>query len=68
MDRLDSIGLCVIKYSGSKDQKLYLRYTGYFQVRYAPKVSLSKIDRIVEGSELRFRCCAEANPPDVEYR
>lgn len=39
-----------------------------FQVRYAPKVSLSKIDRIVEGSELRFKCCAEANPPDVEYR
>lgn len=39
-----------------------------FQVRYAPKVSLSKIDRIVEGSELKFRCFAEANPPDVEYR
>ncbi|KAG5311134.1 KIRR1 protein, partial [Acromyrmex insinuator] len=38
------------------------------EVRYAPKVSLSKIDRIVEGSELRFKCCAEANPPDVEYR
>ncbi|XP_011693793.1 PREDICTED: irregular chiasm C-roughest protein-like [Wasmannia auropunctata] len=38
------------------------------EVRYAPKVSLSKIDRIVEGSELRFKCSAEANPPDVEYR
>ncbi|KAL0099133.1 hypothetical protein PUN28_020001, partial [Cardiocondyla obscurior] len=38
------------------------------EVRYAPKVSLSKIDHIVEGSELRFKCCAEANPPDVEYR
>ncbi|XP_019700021.2 irregular chiasm C-roughest protein isoform X3 [Harpegnathos saltator] len=37
------------------------------EVRYAPKVSLSKIDRIVEGSELRFRCCAEANPANVEY-
>lgn len=38
------------------------------QVRYAPKVSLSKIDRIVEGSELKFKCRAEANPPILEYR
>lgn len=45
-----------------------------FQVRYAPKVSLrirsglGKNGRIVEGSELRFKCRAEANPPNVEYR
>ncbi|XP_012232150.1 irregular chiasm C-roughest protein-like isoform X2 [Linepithema humile] len=38
------------------------------EVRYAPKVSLSKIDRIVEGSELRFKCNAEANPSNLEYR
>ncbi|KAF7996877.1 hypothetical protein HCN44_002523 [Aphidius gifuensis] len=44
------------------------------EVRYAPKVSLkirsglAKNSRIIEGSELRFRCRAEANPPDVEYR
>ncbi|XP_011300067.1 irregular chiasm C-roughest protein-like [Fopius arisanus] len=44
------------------------------EVRYAPKVSLkirsglSKNRRIVEGSELRFRCRAEANPPEMEYR
>ncbi|XP_025269617.1 irregular chiasm C-roughest protein isoform X2 [Camponotus floridanus] len=38
------------------------------EVRYAPKVSLSKIDRIVEGSELKFKCRAEANPPILEYR
>lgn len=50
----------------AKDRELDLRDT--FQVRYAPKVSLSKIDRIVEGSELRFRCYAEANPPTVEYK
>lgn len=50
----------------AEDRKLDLRDT--FQVRYAPKVSLSKIDHIIEGSELRFRCHAEANPPNVEYR
>ncbi|KAF3429011.1 hypothetical protein E2986_13299 [Frieseomelitta varia] len=44
------------------------------EVRYAPKVSLrirsglGKNGRIVEGSELRFKCRAEANPPNVEYR
>ncbi|XP_044574438.1 irregular chiasm C-roughest protein-like isoform X2 [Cotesia glomerata] len=44
------------------------------EVRYAPKVSLkissglSKSGQIVEGSELRFKCRAEANPPDMEYR
>ncbi|KAK0173506.1 hypothetical protein PV328_006692 [Microctonus aethiopoides] len=44
------------------------------EVRYAPKVSLkissglSKNGRIVEGSELRFKCRAEANPIDMEYR
>ncbi|XP_012280522.1 irregular chiasm C-roughest protein isoform X2 [Orussus abietinus] len=48
------------------------------QVRYAPKVSLRiptsfservrKNGRIVEGTELRFKCRAEANPPDIEYR
>ncbi|XP_015605672.1 irregular chiasm C-roughest protein isoform X2 [Cephus cinctus] len=44
------------------------------EVRYAPKVSLkirsgfSKNGRIVEGAELRFKCRAEANPPDMEYR
>ncbi|XP_043279028.1 irregular chiasm C-roughest protein-like [Venturia canescens] len=45
------------------------------EVRYAPKVSLKippesskkKNGRIVEGSELRFKCHAEANPPDMEY-
>lgn len=46
-----------------------------FQVRYAPKVSLkirgsgvSDKKRIVEGTELRFKCRAEGNPPDMEYR
>ncbi|XP_057323858.1 irregular chiasm C-roughest protein-like isoform X3 [Microplitis mediator] len=44
------------------------------EVRYAPKVSLkissglSKSGQIIEGSELRFKCRAEANPPDMEYR
>ncbi|XP_046433643.1 irregular chiasm C-roughest protein-like [Neodiprion fabricii] len=44
------------------------------EVRYAPKVSLrirsglSKNGRIVEGAELRFKCRAEANPSDMEYR
>ncbi|CAD6241945.1 GSCOCG00009388001-RA-CDS, partial [Cotesia congregata] len=43
------------------------------EVRYAPKVSLkissglSKSGQIVEGSELRFKCRAEANPPEMEY-
>ncbi|XP_034936678.1 irregular chiasm C-roughest protein-like isoform X1 [Chelonus insularis] len=44
------------------------------EVRYAPKVSLkiisglSKSGQIIEGSELRFKCRAEANPPNIEYR
>ncbi|XP_015186955.1 PREDICTED: irregular chiasm C-roughest protein-like isoform X2 [Polistes dominula] len=45
------------------------------EVRYAPKVSLkirgsgvSDKKRIVEGTELRFKCRAEGNPPDMEYR
>ncbi|XP_023314515.1 irregular chiasm C-roughest protein-like isoform X2 [Trichogramma pretiosum] len=44
------------------------------EVRYAPKVSL-KIhpglgvnERIREGSELRFKCRTEANPPKMEYK
>ncbi|OAD61712.1 Irregular chiasm C-roughest protein [Eufriesea mexicana] len=44
------------------------------EVRYAPKVflriwsGLGKNGRIVEGTELRFKCRAEANPRNVEYR
>ncbi|XP_058798126.1 irregular chiasm C-roughest protein-like isoform X3 [Phymastichus coffea] len=44
------------------------------EVRYAPKVSLkihpgfSQNERIREGSELRFKCRAEANPPIMEYK
>ncbi|XP_031839585.1 irregular chiasm C-roughest protein isoform X2 [Nomia melanderi] len=44
------------------------------EVRYAPKVSLrirsglGKNGRIIEGTELRFKCRAEANPSNVEYR
>ncbi|KAI4493872.1 hypothetical protein M0804_002048 [Polistes exclamans] len=45
------------------------------EVRYAPKVSLkirgsgiSEKKRIIEGTELRFKCRAEGNPPDMEYR
>ncbi|XP_051171046.1 irregular chiasm C-roughest protein-like isoform X1 [Leptopilina boulardi] len=44
------------------------------EVLYAPKVSLkirsgiSKNNKIIEGSELRFKCRAEANPSSMEYR
>ncbi|KAJ8681625.1 hypothetical protein QAD02_017417, partial [Eretmocerus hayati] len=44
------------------------------EVRYAPKVSLKIMsrmlqhDRVREGSELRFKCHAEANPPKMDYK
>ncbi|XP_008201782.1 irregular chiasm C-roughest protein isoform X2 [Nasonia vitripennis] len=43
------------------------------EVRYAPKVSLKILHRqqneqIREGSELRFKCRAEGNPPKMDYK
>nr|XP_029717674.1 irregular chiasm C-roughest protein-like isoform X1 [Aedes albopictus] len=40
------------------------------EVKYAPKVSVEIIsgDRIVEGTDVRFRCHADANPPEVSYK
>ncbi|XP_031627959.1 irregular chiasm C-roughest protein-like isoform X2 [Contarinia nasturtii] len=45
------------------------------EVKYAPKVSISVIgestltgSRIPEGSDVRFLCRADANPPNVTYR
>ncbi|XP_058812537.1 irregular chiasm C-roughest protein-like [Topomyia yanbarensis] len=42
------------------------------EVKYAPKVSITIISsndgRILEGSEVRLHCHADANPPDVTYR
>ncbi|XP_055303308.1 irregular chiasm C-roughest protein-like isoform X2 [Sitodiplosis mosellana] len=45
------------------------------EVKYAPKVSISVIGesslpggRIAEGSDVRFLCRADANPPNVSYR
>lgn len=45
------------------------------QVKYAPKVMISVIGesaltggRIPEGTDIRFLCRADANPPNVTYR
>ncbi|XP_062540345.1 irregular chiasm C-roughest protein-like [Armigeres subalbatus] len=40
------------------------------EVKYAPKVSVEIIsgDRIVEGTDVRFRCHADANPPEASYK
>ncbi|XP_066905947.1 irregular chiasm C-roughest protein [Halyomorpha halys] len=41
------------------------------QVKYAPKVTVSVIDgstRLMEGMDVRLKCSADANPPDVTYR
>lgn len=41
------------------------------QVKYAPKVTVSVIDgstRLVEGMDVRLKCSADANPPDVTYK
>uniref|UniRef100_A0A1B6DD38 Ig-like domain-containing protein n=1 Tax=Clastoptera arizonana TaxID=38151 RepID=A0A1B6DD38_9HEMI len=40
-------------------------------VKYAPKVTVSiagSNTRLVEGSDVRLTCTADANPPDVTYR
>ena len=44
------------------------------EVKYAPKVKIAVIGgalnggRILEGTEVRLSCRADANPPDVTYR
>lgn len=43
-------------------------------MKYAPKVRLIPISgtmsdgRIAEGSDVRYKCHADANPPEVTYR
>ncbi|XP_024083061.1 irregular chiasm C-roughest protein-like isoform X2 [Cimex lectularius] len=41
------------------------------EVKYAPKVTVSVIGgatRLTEGVDVRLKCSADANPPDVTYR
>lgn len=41
------------------------------EVKYAPKVTVSVVgssNRLVEGSDVRLSCSADANPQDVTYR
>ncbi|KAF6215510.1 hypothetical protein GE061_010265 [Apolygus lucorum] len=41
------------------------------EVKYAPKVTVSVVggaSRLMEGMEVRLKCSADANPPDVTYR
>ncbi|XP_018325250.1 irregular chiasm C-roughest protein isoform X2 [Agrilus planipennis] len=44
------------------------------EVKYAPKVTVSIVSetssngRILEGSDVRLKCNADANPPDLTYR